>query len=685
MSVKVCQCTSKPLGRPARASVAYRIARRMEAYAFAATPERIGVQEGLRAATAVSVIVAAAVWLHWPSLSWAAFGAFWTCLADPGGSYQSRLVCMGSFGAAGAIAAWIGSASAGVSPVLGGAVLLPLIFLPCLSGTYGAAAAQVGVLVCVVAVVAVAYPGRPESALELAGRFSLGCLWAIILCIGIWRTHPQAPARRAVASVLARLRDMTIELIDLHRRGGADIAPWKAINAEHRRSVRAALERARSQVTELQIGGDRYMLELDLADRIFAGLIAVGHDLEDGRHSTHEELEQRLADKLLRLIAEATDQAARRTPDVALLSTEAVALRRAAWVVDSVVGRAIGAAAQATKELCDALRDRTTGAAIGPASLNVGTLRVLKPIPATVLRHAARVTVAVIVAYLIAMPLNLRFSYWATMATVVVLQPRSASSWPRCLERMVGSIAGGFLAAGLLVALPTKLMLLVVIFPMAAATMAVRSVNYTAFVFFLTPLFIMVIELLQPAAGLPSARIVDNIVGGLVGIAAGLLLWPERDVSKTGETLANAVRANFAFAAGVVAERGMSPALERLRREAGVTSTAAETMRHRMILEGQSKRAHLAEMAAVLESLRRLAGAATATLLTTKTPDRERAAAVQETAGALAEAIKQPSSNARLPRRVNQPCDSIDHAMFAVMEATHAYVDAFGAPPCLVR
>jgi hypothetical protein len=158
--------------------------------------------------------------------------------------------------------------------------------------------------------------------------------------------------------------------------------------------VRAALERARSLVTELSNGRDRYMLELDLADGIFAGLIAVGHDLEDGRHSPREDIEQRLADRLLRLIAEATHQAARRTPDVALLSTEAVALRHAAWNIDSVVARAIGAAAQATEKLCDALRKRTAWLASHPASPGVSTRRILKPIPPTILRHAARVTVA---------------------------------------------------------------------------------------------------------------------------------------------------------------------------------------------------------------------------------------------------------------------------------------------------
>lgn len=372
-----------PFGRPRRASFAYRVARRLESYAFAATPERIGVLEGLRAATAIAAIVAAALWLQWPGLAWAAFGAFWTCLVDPGGPYRSRLGCMASFAVAGAGAAWIGSASAGVSPVLGGAVLLPLIFLSSLSGTYGAAAAQVGVLVCVVALVAVAYPGDPHAALKSAGLLLLGCAWAMVLCIGVWRLHPYAPARRAVASVLARLRDMTAELIDLHRRGGRGSAHWKDVNAEHRRAVRAALERARSLVTELETGRDRYLVEIELADRIFAGLIAVGHDLDEGRHSQHEEIERSLSDRLLRLLAEATDQAARRTPEVALLSREAVALRRAAADVDSVVARAIGAAAQATEELCDVLRQRT-------AAIAGGRFRPAQPLDASSSRFRRR-------------------------------------------------------------------------------------------------------------------------------------------------------------------------------------------------------------------------------------------------------------------------------------------------------
>lgn len=125
----------------------------------------------------------------------------------------------GGFAAAGTIVAWIAAATAGVSPALAAAAILPLIFLASLSATYGAAAAQCGTLVCVVAVVAVSLPSSQVAALELAGHFLLGGGWALTLCTAIWRIHPHAPARRAVASVFARLANMTSELLALDGSG----------------------------------------------------------------------------------------------------------------------------------------------------------------------------------------------------------------------------------------------------------------------------------------------------------------------------------------------------------------------------------------------------------------------------------------------------------------------------------
>ncbi|MGZ2488134.1 putative membrane protein YccC [Rhizobium pisi] len=652
-------------------TLAYRLSRRLELYPFAATPEQIGVLEGFRAATAVAAMVLIAYWLQWPRFSWAAFGAFWVCLADPGGSGRLRLSAMGGFAAAGTVVAFTMSTVAGISPVLAGAALLPLVSLPSLSGTYGAAAAQSGMLVCVVAVVAVEFPGSPAAALELAAIFGLGCVWALVLCIGIWRIHPHAPARRAIVSVFARLDDMTADLLALDQRSiAASVDEWRSFNAEHRRSVRAAIERARSLVNGLENGSDSYRQEIELADRIFASLIAAGHCAEDRSRPLDEETERRLLHQLLLLLTEARHQAAHRTSKTALLSKKAVAIQRKAHDTDSVIGRAAYAAAKALEDLTALWSNGPAPAIAGSGSPGRSTsARIIRPIPANVLRHAARTSIGVVTAYAIAIRLGLTFSYWATMATVVVLQPFAATTWPRTVERMAGSVAGGFLAAALMAMLTTKLALLAVIFPVAAATIAFRFVNYTLFVLFLTLLFVLVTELLQPGAGIASARAINNIIGSLVALGASFLFRPAKQGKKIGDVLADAVTANLAYAAAVIASGGASSTLEGLRKQAGVSSNAAESLRHRMILEGQRRRARLSETAELLQALRALAGAATATSLTARNPDATRAAVLRSVAETLSNTLRQPCAGILPAIPFEEPRDDIDRAVRAVTGA----------------
>jgi uncharacterized membrane protein YccC len=87
------------------------------------------------------------------------------------------------------------------------------------------------------------------------------------------------------------------------------------------------------------------------------------------------------------------------------------------------------------------------------------------------------------------------------MAAIVVMQPGATPTWPRMVERVIGSVGGGLVAVVLGLLFPSPWECLVIIFPLAAATIALRFVNYTLFVLFLTPLFILVAELVAPANG----------------------------------------------------------------------------------------------------------------------------------------------------------------------------------------
>lgn len=659
--------------RPTRAQggFVYRVARRLEAYSFAAAPEQLAIEEGLRAAVVVASLVALAVWLDRPMLSWAAFGAFWTCLADPGGSDRRRLACMGGFALAGSIAALAGAAAGALGVIPGGVVLLVLAFLTGLSGTYGPAAAQVGTLAAVVAVVAVAFPQPPQGALALSLNFLLGTIWALVLCIGIWRIHPYATARRALGAVYLQLGDMLSTLLALDRQGDAD---WTAAEAEHRRAVRSAIERARGVTLDLASGPARYRGELDTVDRIFAALIAAGHD-RAMRSTALTAAERDLLHRLVLLLAEMRHETAQRTPEPGLLAAEAAALGRAAAAVETVTGRA---AAMAAATLAEQARAWAQGPAEATAAREDAqpTAGILRPVPGRILHHAARLAVAVVVAYAIAAALGLSFSYWATMATVVVVQPVAGATWPRSLERMLGSIAGGLIAALLVLVAPTPLILLAVVFPIAATAIALRRVNYALFVVAVTCLFVLVAELLLPATGIPVARAINSVIGSVVGAAAGLL-WPERGDSGPAAQLANAVAANFALAAEAVEAGVAATAFNAARRGAGVASTAAETTCHRLALAGQSRRLHLREAASLLAALRRLAGAAMAQALAGATPDPARAATIGEDAALLVAALRHPAASAVLPIAAPQPDDEIRAALASVTEAVAAYVALF--------
>ncbi|MFT9258904.1 MAG: FUSC family protein, partial [Acetobacter sp.] len=220
--------------------------------------------------------------------------------------------------------------------------------------------------------------------------------------------------------------------------------------------------------------------------------------------------------------------------------------------------------------------------------------------------------VAVLVTYAISRIFALSYAYWALMAVVVVTQPSASATLPRALERMAGSIAGGILAAIMGVALLLPV-ILVLIFPLATLTIALRSVNYTACVMFMTQLFVLVTDLVSTTHGWDVAlsRATDNIIGSLIGLVACLTVWPEKRAATLPVLLGRAFDANVAYAAlAARTEKAGWGEIEQARRKAGTTSTQAEILYQQTCLEGLRRSTYLKSCGDLLFELRQLAGAA---------------------------------------------------------------------------
>ncbi|GBQ89009.1 hypothetical protein AA13595_2534 [Gluconacetobacter johannae DSM 13595] len=655
-------------GAPARASRVARLGHWLGMRAILIAPEQVGLREGLRAAVAVGVMMGLATGLGQPLMAWSAFAAFWTCLVDPGGPRRPRLRAMVMFGGIGTLLAGVMSCVAGMGLAVAFPVLAAVTFLCGLGRGHGAAATQVGVLAAIVGVVAVCYPMSPSGALALAGLFALGAGWALAICTLAWPVDPYAPARRATAALLREEAGMAYDLLD-RADTGPDLAGRSRIGA-YRRAIRARIERTRGMVGTIgaEEGGSPVRRALsagiEAGDRVFVALIAMEHDLA-ASHGRARPADRRVLRRMVVAIARTRQQVLRVDPDHARMRRLAASLRRQARTTQGVAAQALGVCGDALRDLAEAWAQAAGGTAAphaeagragtglpdAPGARGALWRRMILPHAA---RHAARLSVAVVVAYGLTILLGLPYAYWATMAVVVVMQPQAATTGPRMVERMLGSVAGGIVAAVLGVSLPMPATVLL-IFPLAAATIALRSVNYTLFVLFLTPLFVLVTDLGSPGHGwgVALARAVDNVLGSVVGLLGCLVLWPERTAVHFSARLAEAVAANMRYLA-LVADPAVSDIarIEAARRDAGVASTAAEIARQRLRLEGLRRSARLDRAADLLLALRQVAGGASVAWLERMSgqapqdgapdgpPDGRRAAAYAVIGAALAARLR---------------------------------------------
>ncbi len=595
--------------------------------AIAVSPRSLSLGEGLRAAASCAVVVAAAGQLQAPILAWAAIAAFWICLADPGGPNRDRVRALAGFALLSGAFAMAGAAAA----AQGWPWATAVVFLCALIGSavrvHGAAARQIGILAVVACVVAVDHPTPTLTALaEFGAAYLGGCAWAMLLALSIWRIHPFRPARTGVATVYRSLAAMTAALARLD--AGAAPRDWVLHAQRYRQAVRTAIEAGRATLDRTLRGRglaaplERLLLALDRAERVFGRLIALG-DLR--QHAAPGEAERREAERLaLRRLAMVLY---RQGHAFAAGREEAAPWRRSLDRLDGLIATlGDGPVAAGLRAVAGQLRsaeDAPAGearATIGPAARRqwLAPLRAQLSWRSEILRHALRCAVATAGAVMLSHILGLPYAYWMAMAVVLVLQPSVATTWPRALERAVGSVAGGALAALLGLVLHTPLALTAAVFPLAIATMAVRPVNYGLFVFFLTPLFVLVIELSQPGASQPALagmRALYNVLGSAIGVLGGLLLWPSREGRQLRPALAQAIEANGRYAALAFAPGRDESAIEDARRAAGLASGNAEAAHARTLLEAWWQHDALDAALSIVILARQLAGAASAAWL----------------------------------------------------------------------
>jgi len=230
------------------------------------------------------------------------------------------------------------------------------------------------------------------------------------------------------------------------------------------------------------------------------------------------------------------------------------------------------------------------------------TVRAALAPDSALLRHAARMAVTVSIGAAIAAWMGVSRASWVTVAVVIVLQPDSGSTVRRAVQRVLGTVVGAGVAALLVPILRSPTLIGVVLFPLSALALALRPLNYGLFTLLVTPVFLLMAEVLSGDWHLAGVRVESTLIGGGLAFAAQLL-WPSRERDQLPQRLAALFHRLREYLDAVLADPRSEPAA---RRSFGLAAANADASFQRHLGEVAEPAERISAYMTLLTYARRL-------------------------------------------------------------------------------
>ena len=579
--------------------------------------------------------------------TWMSLGGFNGALSDKGGPYRGRALTMLSLMATGAFAAAVGALVGGhLYPAL--IATFAMAFGASVLRVFGNPGVSIGGATLSVFVVSLAIPPTvPGDAWARARFVVIGGLWAMAIALVLWPLRPYRPARVAISACYAALADYVMHVASATQR--QHTAEWPVQHSPAGiTSVRTALEHARDVLVQLRRGrpgkvdrGERLLVLSESADQLFGHVVAMGEALA----TVSADMRQPALDEVCVDALAAIAATARAIADGVLVEGGASRLD-VTWsgqaLRDAIAGLApvrvdpqyehaalildraaqFASVASVTLEALNAgrieLRDASQSAvARAPASEDVGedrqvwdSLRAMLSPGSLILRFALRVAVVMTLAVALTEVFELKRGYWITITVIVILQPYTGVTLTRAVQRVLGTVLGGLLAAGLGAVFHDPRAVLVIATVFVAVCVALLPVNYAAFSVFLTPTFVLLAEASAGDWHLAGTRVANTLIGGALALVGARLLWPSPERKRFPSYAAAALRANRAYVDCVAEhydDRGHAAgeAMRAARRAIGLAAVNAEESLQRALTEAHGDERRLAPALAFLAYTRR--------------------------------------------------------------------------------
>lgn len=166
----------------------------------------------------------------------------------------------------------------------------------------------------------------------------------------------------------------------------------------------------------------------------------------------------------------------------------------------------------------------------------------------TLFRHSLRLTITIMIGFILGGFLPFQNVYWILLTIVVIMRPGYGLTKKRSFERIFGTVLGGFIAFGIISVVHNSIAVSALAILSMLLGFSFTQVNYKVGATFVTMYVVFIYGMLTPnIADVIQYRILDTLVGAGLAFLANYFFWPSWEFLSVNFFLEKSIKANLNY------------------------------------------------------------------------------------------------------------------------------------------
>ncbi|MEW5676056.1 FUSC family membrane protein [Flavobacterium enshiense] len=236
-----------------------------------------------------------------------------------------------------------------------------------------------------------------------------------------------------------------------------------------------------------------------------------------------------------------------------------------------------------------------------PQNYRIGTLLENLSFSSTTFRHSLRLSITILIGFIIGQVLPFQNGYWILLTIVVIMRPGYGLTKQRSFERIYGTLLGGAIAFGILYFTQNHYVLGTLSVIAMVFGYAYSQINYKIGATFVTVYVIFIFGMITPnVLEVIQYRVLDTLLGAGLAFLANYFLWPSWEFLNLNKYLEKSILANRNYLKEITAyynEKGEVTTTYKLaRKQAFIEIGNLMASFQRMKQEPKSKQKNMAQV-----------------------------------------------------------------------------------------